>query len=140
MTRRICKVLVVEDNHFIRELLQQALIGDGYRFDAVANGSQMHAKLYTEETYDIAVIDYHLPGDADGIALARLAEQHGLGVILVSGTGEQDVLDRIRDSGRPYLQKPFRINELLTAVEAALLLTKRDCERDMSVEQETVLA
>jgi DNA-binding NtrC family response regulator len=140
MAKRICKVLVVEDNSFIRELLEQALVGDGYRFDAVANGSQMRAKLETDEVYDIAVIDYHLPGDSNGITLAKLAASYGLGVILVSGTGEESARDAMQASGHAFLQKPFRIKELLAAVEAALLLAKRHCERDENEPSEPALA
>jgi DNA-binding NtrC family response regulator len=119
---RICKILVVEDNDGVRDLLQGLFDEEGYKIAVVSGGEEMRGAL-AAESFDVAVIDVTLPGADDGFALAELARGEGCGVILV--TGDVRHFDRLQESGHSYLLKPFRIERVLELVER--LVRQSDC-------------
>jgi DNA-binding NtrC family response regulator len=114
---RICKILVVEDNEGIRELLQTLFDDEGYRIGIAASGEEMRAAM-AQDTFDLAIIDVTLPRGDDGFALAGLAAAAGTAVILV--TGDTRHFEAIKQSGYPFLLKPFRIERLLALVHGVL--------------------
>lgn len=120
---RICRILVVEDNDGIRELLQSLFDDEGYEIAVVAGGNQMRAVL-AANSFDVAVIDVTLPGPDNGFALAELARAAGCGVILV--TGDSRNFENLERSGHRYLLKPFRIERLLRLVNE--LVAMSDCQ------------
>jgi DNA-binding NtrC family response regulator len=126
--RRICKVLVVEDDRYIQELLGDVFAHEGYRFVCVGTAEAFRRALDGEDALDVAVIDVVFPGGGDGLDLAREAAARGLGVIL--STGHHGHFEAVRDSGYHYVLKPFRIAALLQAVEEALAAAKRHCVRE----------
>ncbi len=123
---RICKVLIVENDHDISELLGEALSDEGFLFTCVATGSEMEDRL-DEDDYDIVIIDATQPGDRDGFALADLARAQGCGVILT--TGDHRHSERLRQSRHFYLLKPFRLMELMTIIEQVMTLAAVECVR-----------
>jgi two-component system, OmpR family, response regulator len=123
---RICKVLVVEDDRYVRELLATVFADEGYHFTLVANGGEMRRVLANDQAIDIIVIDVTLPGE-NGLSLARHAAAEGYGVILVSG--DHSHYDAIETSGHRFLFKPFRIDSLLQLIEAVLAEAANDCKR-----------
>src|SRR5579859_7031924 len=114
MTKKICRVLIVEDNEEIQALLADAFLGGGYRFAAAADGREMRQAL-AESDADIVVIDVLLPGGETGLALAREAAARGCGVILI--TGHPGQIEAVHQSGHPFLAKPFRLEALLQLVD-----------------------
>jgi DNA-binding response OmpR family regulator len=123
---RICKVLIVENDDDVRELLRDIFDDEGYHFTAVKSGAEMRQAL-DDEDYDIAVIDVTLPGQEDGFALAPAAREQGCGVVLVTGDPRQ--MQRLEESGRHYLLKPFRIQQLIEIVDKILIETAAQCVR-----------
>ena len=63
------KILIVDDDREIRDLLSQFLQKHSYQAHTVADGQSMHQQL-TQTTYDLIVLDLMLPGD-DGLTLCR---------------------------------------------------------------------
>jgi two-component system phosphate regulon response regulator OmpR len=122
---RICKVLVVEDNFEIRELLGDLFGYEGYRFACVATAEAFRAEL-AEGDIDVAIIDFVIPGPDDGLGLAKEAADHGSGVILV--TGHHDHFASVEQCGHRYLYKPFAIKSLLELVDVTLQETRRKCK------------
>jgi two-component system OmpR family response regulator len=114
---RICKILVVEDNEGIRELLQTLFDDEGYQIGMAASGEEMRAAM-ARDTFDLAIIDVTLPRGEDGFALAGLAAAAGTAVVLV--TGDTRHFEAIKQSGYPFLLKPFRIERLLALVHEVL--------------------
>jgi DNA-binding response OmpR family regulator len=108
-----CKILVVEDQPDLRNLLANALEHEGYQFDS-AKDARKARKALERGNPDLVLTDITLPGGEDGFAVARLAEARGVGVILVSG--RHDLEPHMRESGYGYLLKPFRIHDLLRTV------------------------
>jgi DNA-binding NtrC family response regulator len=114
---RICKILVVEDDDAVRQLLGDVLDDAGYEFTLTSSAAEMRAAL-DNDGYDIAIIDILLRGDGDGLALAALASEKGCGVILTTGDPQQR--ERLEASGRRHLIKPFRMQSLTELIEQVL--------------------
>ena len=125
---RICRILVVEDNDLIQDLLERTFADEGYRFIIVSDGAAMRAALATDPAIDIAVMDIRLPGGEDGFALAEEVAGQGVPVILVSG--DHRSAKKLEASGHRYLLKPFRMGTFLEIIDAVLKATKAQCERD----------
>lgn len=73
------------------------------------------------------MIDVTQPGDKDGFALAEIAHLQGCGVILT--TGDHRYSERLEQSGRHYLLKPFRMRDLMTLVDRILTIASIECVR-----------
>ena len=112
------RILVVDDDQRLRDLLVKYLSGEGYDVKAVPDARGMDKQL-GRERYDLLVLDLMLPGE-DGLTLARsLREESGVGIIILTGRGE--TVDRIiglEMGADDYLPKPFHLRELLARVKA----------------------
>jgi DNA-binding response OmpR family regulator len=126
MVDRICKVLVVEDDDSVRALLGDVLDYAGYDFVLASSGAGMRDALDSNE-FDVAIIDVSLRGGEDGFTLGELASEKGCAVILT--TGDPDRRVRLEASGRRYLFKPFRMQELTDLVDEILRDTAALCVR-----------
>jgi DNA-binding NtrC family response regulator len=121
---RICRVLVVEDNDDIQELLRATLVSEGYRFARARDGAQMR-RILAEQRVDVCVIDVRLAGSEDGLSLAQAAAEEGYGVILVSA--DLLLMESLEKSGHRFLAKPFRLSSLLHLVDEVLRETRAEC-------------
>lgn len=123
---RICKVLIVENDDDVRDLLGDIFADEGFRFSTVKTGAAMRKELNVDD-YDVVVIDVTQPGHEDGISLAQVAREHGCGPILV--TGDHRHTERLQGSGHYYLLKPFRVTQLIEVVDKILAETAARCVR-----------
>jgi len=113
------RVLVAEDDRGLREVLALGLTDAGYTVDTVERGDDAIDQLRWYE-YDVAVIDWRMPGVA-GIDVVAWARKHGRPTALLMLTARDTPADRIRglDTGADdYLVKPFDFGELLARVRA----------------------
>jgi two-component system OmpR family response regulator len=113
------KVLVVEDDKPLADLLSRALVEEGYEVDVVAGGAAVVEQV-TRTGYGLVVIDWMLP-DVDGVTVCRRLRDAGVTVPILMLTARSDVKDRISglDAGADdYLVKPFEIDELLARLRA----------------------
>ena len=114
------RILVVDDDGGIRDLLQEYLRKQEMEVETARDGREMDARLAGFEP-DLVVMDLMLPGD-DGLALTRrLKADRGLPVIMLSARGED--IDRIvglEVGADDYLAKPFNPRELLARIRAVL--------------------
>jgi DNA-binding response OmpR family regulator len=123
---RICKVLIVENDSYIRELLGDVFEDEGFLFSMVETGAAMEDALDADD-YDIVLIDLTQPGGMDGLALAEVAHNQGCGVILT--TGDHRHAERLEQSGRYYLLKPFKMQDLMTVVDQIMTVASMECVR-----------
>jgi DNA-binding response OmpR family regulator len=112
---RIRKMLLVEDQEEVGDLLAEVLELEGFRLTVVKTGAQMH-DAFDKDDYDVAIIDVVLPGGEGGFALAETARERGCGIILI--TGDHRYAERLQQSGHHYLLKPFRVNAFLALVDS----------------------
>jgi CheY-like chemotaxis protein len=81
------RILVVDDQSVVREILAEYLSLDGYRVSQAADASQALALIHAGELFDLVLTDIDMPGDFDGLDLARVVKEAtpATKVILISG-------------------------------------------------------
>ncbi len=114
------RVLVVEDELMVAEVVERYLRRDGYLVRVVHDG---HSALSESERFapDLIVLDVMLPG-IDGIEVCRrLRERSAMPVIMLTARGEEvDKLVGLGIGADDYVTKPFRPRELVARVAAVL--------------------
>ena len=117
------RVMVVEDEPNIRELVCLHLGHEGYTCEAVADGQSALARTQTE-TYDLLVLDLMLPG-LDGLSLCRAVRNGQLNadvpiLMLTARREEADKVVGLESGADDYLTKPFGVRELVARARALL--------------------
>jgi DNA-binding response OmpR family regulator len=116
------RLLLIEDEARIVELLTGALSRTSFVVDAVRTAAGARAALSAAMSYDAVILDLGLP-DGDGLALLSATRASGNNVPIIILTARDAVEDRVcgLDSGADdYLVKPFAITELVARVKALL--------------------
>jgi DNA-binding response OmpR family regulator len=115
------KILIVEDERPINDLIKFNLELSGYRCDQVFDGEKALCKAFSNH-YDLVILDVMLP-TLSGFDVIK--ELQGTPVIFVSAkTGIQDRLNGLQLGADDYISKPFEILELVARVKAVLRRTK----------------
>jgi two-component system KDP operon response regulator KdpE len=114
------RVLVVEDDHEIRALMQSTLSVEGFDVQTAVSLSEARA-LLAHSPPDAVMLDLGLP-DGDGLSLVReLRLQSSTPVIVVSARHQEAQKIELLDAGADdYLTKPFSVGELLARIRVAL--------------------
>ncbi|MEZ5491915.1 MAG: response regulator [Gammaproteobacteria bacterium] len=115
------RLLVVEDEQRIVDVLKEGLENAGFVVDSVSTAENANNAL-TSISYDAAVLDLGLP-DGDGISVLESARRRGTQLPILILTARDAVDDRVRglDAGADdYLVKPFAIKELVSRIKALL--------------------
>ena len=114
------RILVVDDDPDLRDLLSTYLGSNGFCVEIAGDGVAMRSAL-AQGTFDAIVLDLMLPGE-DGLALTRaLRTTSGVPILMLSARGEE--LDRViglEVGADDYLAKPFGPRELLARLRALL--------------------
>lgn len=114
-------VLVVDDEPFIRDIIQRWLTKEGYRCSTTSSGS--HAlDMLTKEHFDLLISDIRMPGMNGLELLTAVKNQHAdVAVIMVTAVDDRKTANRTLDLGAyGYIIKPFDENEVLIQVSNAL--------------------
>ena len=121
MQTQIKKILIVDDDIRMRELLQRYLSEQGFSVICVADSVEMDKHL-TYEHADLLVLDLMLPGE-DGLAICRRLRGAGSSLPIIMLTARGDEVDRIiglEMGADDYLPKPFNPRELLARINAIM--------------------
>jgi two-component system phosphate regulon response regulator OmpR len=115
------RIIVVDDDARLRELLNRYLTEQGFSVRTVADGNDMNRWL-ARERYDLMVLDLMMPGE-DGLSICR--RLRGLGDVtpIIMLTAKGDDVDRIvglEVGADDYLPKPFNPRELVARIQAVL--------------------
>ena len=122
------KLLIVEDEHAIANLIHLNLSACGYRCTTVMDGLEA-ADLIESEQFDLILLDIMLPG-ADGYELMDQIRPTGTPVIFITAMGSvNDRVKGLRAGADDYLVKPFEIVELIARVESVLRRAGKTDER-----------
>lgn len=122
------RILVVEDDTAISELICMNLEVTGYEVVPVLDGNEVEGTLEKAEDFDLALLDIMLPGK-DGFELLGVMKKYGIPVIYI--TAKADVNSKIkglRSGAEDYIVKPFEVLELLVRVEKVLERTGKQKE------------
>lgn len=113
------KILIVEDEVPISNLISMSLEKVGYQCECVFDGMEAADKL-EEEYYDLVLLDIMLP-KVDGYELMEYIQPMGIPVIfLTAKSNVEDTVKGLEMGAEDYLTKPFEIVELLARVEVVL--------------------
>ncbi|SHJ27494.1 DNA-binding response regulator, OmpR family, contains REC and winged-helix (wHTH) domain [Clostridium cavendishii DSM 21758] len=118
------RILVVEDDKEINELICDILKQNEYEVDYAFNG-MAGLKLLRDEKFDLLILDVMLPYKSGDEVLRELREFSNLPVIIISAKGlVQTKVDLLRLGADDYITKPFDLEEILARVESNM----RRCE------------
>jgi DNA-binding response OmpR family regulator len=115
------RILVVEDDIQLAEVLNEALTERQYQVDVVQDGESAWTWLESL-TYDLLVLDVTLPR-LDGISLCKRIRDRNNGTPILMLTARDTMLDKVNglDAGADdYMVKPFELQELMARVRALL--------------------
>ena len=127
------KILVIEDDTAISELICMNLEAAGYETQAIFDGNTAAETLKTEDTNSaaLALVDVMLPGK-DGFELMEDLRKAQIPVIYL--TARDDVISKVhglKAGAEDYIVKPFEVLELLVRIEKVLKRTGRSREKIM---------
>ena len=117
------KILIVEDEAAIREMLGYSLMKSGYTFDEAADTNEADS-LLAQGLPDLILLDWMLPG-MSGVDYARRLrgkpESKAIPIIMLTARGEEPDKIRALDMGvDDYITKPFSTRELLARIRAVM--------------------
>jgi two-component system, OmpR family, phosphate regulon response regulator PhoB len=122
------RILVVEDEGEIRDLIALHLRRDGHEVATAASAEEAQSSMETTR-YDLLVLDWMLPG-ASGVEIAkdlrRKENRDDLAILMVTAKGEpQDIVEGLEAGADDYLSKPFEPSVLVARVRALLRRARR---------------
>ena len=115
------KLLVVDDDKRLRELLERYLGEQGFVVRSAEDAAAMDREL-AHEAFDLVVLDLMLPGE-DGLSICRRLRSADPQLAIMMLTAKGDEIDRIvglEMGADDYLPKPFNPRELLARIQAVL--------------------
>ena len=114
------KIMIVDDDRNIAELIRRLLEKEGYSTTLYGRGDEA-VRAFMQETPDLVLLDIMLPG-MDGWQVCRAMRQHSpVPIIMLSAKGE--VFDKVLGlelGADDYMEKPFDTKELVARVKAVL--------------------
>ncbi len=115
------RILVVDDDLRLRDLLQRYLTEQGFAVHTVSDAAGMD-KLLARERFDLLVLDLMLPGE-DGLSICRRLRgtKDAIPIIMLTAKGEEvDRIVGLEMGADDYLPKPFNPRELVARIHAVL--------------------
>ena len=117
------KMLIVEDEEALLDLLKFNFNKEGYKIDTATDGETALEKILYKSP-DIIILDWMLP-ELSGIELCRRIRKHkehkNIPIIMLTAKGEEeDKLRGLETGADDYITKPFSVNELVARVKAVL--------------------
>lgn len=115
------KVVIAEDEALIRLDIKEMLEEEGYEVVGETGRGDEAVQLVKEHGADLAVLDIRMPG-LDGLSAARQITEAGeTAVVILTAFSQRNLIEEARDAGvLAYLAKPFRKDELVSAIEVAM--------------------
>lgn len=115
------RILVVDDELFVRELLLEFLSTQGYEV-ALADSGEKAVELMQTQPADVVLVDLKMPG-IDGIKtltqIKKIAPD-ALAIIMTGYPTIESSIEALRHGACDYVVKPFKLNDLKSSIEKAL--------------------
>ncbi len=106
------KILVVDDNSFLRTLISKMLSRLGYEVSSADSGEN-GMRVFLRNPFDMVFSDYEMPG-MDGVAFACSIKKFSprTPVVIMTGAGREAVLSRESNAVDEVISKPFSLSEI----------------------------
>jgi two-component system phosphate regulon response regulator PhoB len=130
------RILMVEDEPEVREMIRFILESKGYRVDE-ADNTQEARRLLSQQTYDLILMDWMLPGRS-GLELTRELNQTSRSntppiIMLTARSEESDKVNGLDSGADDYITKPFSPKEMVARIKA-VIRRNSETEADLGVE------
>jgi signal transduction histidine kinase/HD-like signal output (HDOD) protein len=115
------RVLVVDDEEQVREILRESLADAGYEVQEASNGLEALEAL-RKSSFDLMTIDIRMPR-MDGMSLLKAVHRRGpdIPIIVITGLALEEEIETARTLGvKSFIRKPFEVDEVMREVQAAL--------------------
>jgi DNA-binding response OmpR family regulator len=114
-------LLVIEDEPAVMQFIRTALERSGYRC-VTAHSAAAGLKHLETENFSGVISDMRTPGGSSGADVhawiaARRPELRGKLLFITGDTVNEDTMEALASTGAPYIEKPFRVHELIQIVE-----------------------
>jgi DNA-binding response OmpR family regulator len=123
------RLLIAEDEYITRMMVQVVLEDRGYHVNSVDNGDRAWEILQRDNAPEIAILDWEIPGEMDGLAICRRVKElerlNPIHVIMLTARDRQEnILGGFAAGADDYMTKPFDENELCARVRVAERLVR----------------
>jgi two-component system phosphate regulon response regulator PhoB len=130
------KILVVDDEEDILELVRYNLSREGYRVTGTLTGEDALRKARSD-TFDLIVLDLMLPG-MDGLSFTKIVKNdsrlRNIPIIMLTAKGEEsDIVSGLELGADDYITKPFSPKVMIARVRTALRRHKEEPEDEMAI-------
>lgn len=115
------KILYVEDDDSVQQLVSMHLSLDGFAVTIAADGEEAILCL-EQESYDLVLLDVDMPG-RNGLDVLRYIRNHDIETrpVMLTGAGETRIVNACAKWGAvDYVQKPYNVRELLDAIDRVI--------------------
>ena len=114
------RILIIEDNEEINDILKEAVTGAGYEAIQSFSGSEGMLR-FTSEDFDMVLLDLILPGIKGEEVLQKIKEKSDIPVIVLSAkTDIEGKVNLLRQGASDYITKPFDVREVLARIDLHL--------------------
>jgi two-component system, NtrC family, response regulator PilR len=119
----VSRILVVEDEKSLRDLLALILRKEGHAVETIDSADKACERIGGEETFDLVISDISMPGAASGLDLLRHIRRAGprTAVVLMTAYGtKQTAIEALNEGASYYVEKPFDLDEMKVVVRNTL--------------------
>jgi two-component system chemotaxis response regulator CheY len=116
------RVLIVDDAAFMRMMLKDLLVKNGFEVIGEANNGIKAVEMYKMEKPDVVTMDITMP-EMDGIEAVKAIKQinPSAKIIMCSAMGQQGmVMEAIKAGARDFIVKPFQADRVIEAISKAI--------------------
>jgi CheY-like chemotaxis protein len=124
----MARVLIIDDEEYIRDLIKEVLLSQGHEFE-LADGGVKALELLRKKAVDLVIVDRNMPG-MSGIEVVQLIRQNpktkGIKILMCTGSSVTKEIDEAFAAGADdYVLKPLSFPALLGKVAKALAAPPR---------------
>ena len=114
------RILIIEDNEEINDILKEAVTASGYEAVQSFSGSEGLLR-FSSEDFDMVLLDLMLPGIKGEEVLSKIKEKSDIPVLVLSAkTDIEGKVNLLRDGASDYITKPFDVREVLARIDLHL--------------------
>ncbi|HUL43550.1 MAG TPA: response regulator [Bacteroidota bacterium] len=115
------RILYVDDEQNLRQLIKEQLMGEGYNVDTADDGDTASEKLKSEK-YDLVLLDIRMPR-MNGIEVLKFIKSKKLSCRIIMLTAVDDLaiaMEAVKQGANDYLTKPYELETLLKSIRRVM--------------------